>query len=344
MAGDAMYIALDRDHTQHVLAIVVDCPVASGSAIDPVDPPLAWEVWQGELNGWVACEVEYDGTGGFNMPGEVILHAPAMHGGEFGGQPGQPTFYASPVLDRLRVEARGGTVGARHATTVRNEILGLSEGTPGQSFMLQQTPLLARDERQDYLIVESPDGQAQDWTEVVEFADSGANDAHFTLDSADGTLTLGPTLLQPNGSIYRFGATPLKRSRLRFSRYQYGGGVVGNVPRGTLNVLKTSIPYVSQATIASRRLAGVMRRASTMPSFARRRCCARGLAPLQRKTTSTWHFRSRASLAPTVSPLEQCLARRPMSRRARFLCSCYYNDRTASVAMAPSRAWSDPNC
>ena len=46
--------------------------------------------------------------------------------------------------------------------------------------------------------------------------------------------------------MYRFGATPLKRSWLRFNRYQHGGGVRGNVPRGTLSVLKTSIPYVSQ--------------------------------------------------------------------------------------------------
>ena len=58
----------------------------------------------------------------------------------------------------------------------------------------------------------------------------------------------GRRCLQPDGRVYRFGATPLKRSWLRFSRYQHGGGVIGNVPRGTLNVMKTSIPYVSQVT------------------------------------------------------------------------------------------------
>jgi predicted phage baseplate assembly protein len=152
------------------------------------------------------------------------------------------------MVDRLRVEARGGTVGARHATSVREEILGQSEGTPGQTFTLQHAPLLARDKRQEYLVVESPGGEPEQWDEVDDFADSGPEDRHFTLDSADGTLTLGPTLLQPDGTVYRFGATPLKRSWLRFSRYQHGGGVIGNVPRGTLNVMKTSIPYVSQVT------------------------------------------------------------------------------------------------
>ncbi|MBV9581908.1 MAG: putative baseplate assembly protein, partial [Chloroflexi bacterium] len=259
--GDAMYLPFERDHSQHVLAVIMTCELAGGAGIDPLDPPLAWEVWQGDLTGWVACEVEYDGTGGFNTPGEVILHTPAMQEADFAGtrgrwlrcrlteaQPGQRTYYASPWVDRLRVEARGGTVGARHATTVRDEILGQSEGTPGQTFTLQHAPLLVRDTHQEYLVVESPGSEPEQWEEVEDFADSGPDDRHFTLDSTDGTLTLGPTLLQPDGTVYRFGATPLKRSWLRFSRYQHGGGVVGNVPRGTLNVLKTSIPYVSQVT------------------------------------------------------------------------------------------------
>jgi predicted phage baseplate assembly protein len=257
--GDAMYLALERDHSNHVLAVIMSCELAGGAGIDPLDPPLVWEVWQGDSTGWVACDVEYDGTGGFNTPGEVILHTPVMQEADFGGQQGrwlrcklteprqgQRTYYASPMVDRLRVEARGGTVGARHATTVRDEALGQSEGTPGETFTLQHTPLLARDPRHDYLVVEAPGGEVEAWREVEDFADSGPDDRHFSVDSTDGTLTLGPTLLQPDGSVYRFGATPLKRSWLRFSRYQHGGGVVGNVPRGTLSVLKTSIPYVTQ--------------------------------------------------------------------------------------------------
>src|SRR5206468_11115656 len=160
---------------------------------------------------------------------------------EFGGQQGywlrcrlttprtaQRMYYASPVIERLYVESRGVTVGARNATSVRDEVIGQSDGTPGQTFTLQHTPLLARDPRHDYLIVESPGGEAEAWREVEDFADSGPDDRHFTLDSTDGTLTLGPTLLQPDGSVYRFGATPLKRSWLRFNRYQHGGGVRGN--------------------------------------------------------------------------------------------------------------------
>jgi predicted phage baseplate assembly protein len=106
------------------------------------------------------------------------------------------------------------------------------------------------------LIVEMPGSEPEQWEEREDFADSGPDDRHFTLDSSDGTLTLGPTLLQPDGTVYRFGATPPKRSWLRFSRYQHGGGVTGNVPRGTLSVLKTSIPYVSQVTNRQAALGG----------------------------------------------------------------------------------------
>jgi predicted phage baseplate assembly protein len=68
----------------------------------------------------------------------------------------------------------------------------------------------------------------------------------FTLDSVDGTLAFGPALLQPVGSVYHFGAIPPKGSVLRFSRYLYGGGVVGNVSVGAISVLKASIPYIAQ--------------------------------------------------------------------------------------------------
>jgi predicted phage baseplate assembly protein len=259
--GDALYLAFERDHSHHVLAVIISSEAGGGAGIDPLDPPLIWEVWQGEDNGWVACEIDYDGTGGFNYrEGEVILHTPVMHEAEFAGQrgrwlrcrvvdsPSNNRYYASPKVTRLTVEARGGTVGARHATTVRDEVVGQSDGTPGQTFQLQHAPLLALDPRTDFLIVEMPGSEPETWEIRDDFADSSKDDRHFTLDSSDGTLTLGPTLLQPDGSVYQFGATPPKRSWLRFSRYQHGGGVIGNVPRGTLSVLKSSIPYVSQVT------------------------------------------------------------------------------------------------
>jgi predicted phage baseplate assembly protein len=127
---------------------------------------------------------------------------------------------------------------------VHNEYLGVADGMTGQSFKLLHAPVLARAET-DCLVVEPPGGQPERWHEVTDFGDSAADDQNYTLDNLDGTITLGPSLLQPDGSVYRFGAVPAKGSALSFTRYQHGGGVEGNIPQGMLTVLKTSIPYVS---------------------------------------------------------------------------------------------------
>jgi predicted phage baseplate assembly protein len=228
---------------------------------------VEWEVWQSPLTRWVACTAEHDGTGGFNTDGEIVLRLPAMAEEEFAGRrafwlrcrlvdTGQPQYAVSPQIERYcRLESRGGTVGARHAITVRNEMLGQSSGDAGQVFKLSNSPVLSRDPGTDHLIVQPAGEQPQDWREVEDFADAAGGDRCYTLD-CDGTLTLGPSLPQPDGSRYHFGAVPPKGSQLRFSRYQYGGGVEGNVPVGAVSVLKTSIPYVSHVRNYERALGG----------------------------------------------------------------------------------------
>lgn len=260
-AGDSFLLAFEKDLSHHVLALVLACELAGGAGVDPHHPPLEWQVWQGGSTRWVPCELEFDGTGGFNESGEIILHIPTIQRGEFQGlnaywlrchlttaQSGSGAYKVSPVVQKLDIESRGGTVNARHAISVQNEVLGTSDGTAGQTFKLLHTPILALDPQHDCLIVEPPTGEPQRWQEVEDFADSGPEDRHFILDKLDGTLTLGPALLQPDGLVYRFGHGPEKGSLLRFDRYQYGGGIVGNVSQGTLSVLKSSIPYVAHVT------------------------------------------------------------------------------------------------
>ncbi|MCU0490473.1 MAG: putative baseplate assembly protein [Chloroflexaceae bacterium] len=258
--GDGFYIAFEADHSQHVLALVLRCEEAGGAGVRLSNPPIEWQVFQGGPSPWATCEVELDETGGFNKSGSVILHLPHMVQTELNGTAGfwlrcrlteaqndpDNSYRVSPDLEWIRAEARGGTVVSRHATSVMNEVLGRSSGSPGQRFQLLSTPLLSRDPERDYLLVERGDGVTERWSEVADFGDSGRDDPHYTLDNLDGTLTLGPMLLQPDGSVWHFGAVPPRDSLLRFSRYQHGGGVQGNLPRGAISVLKTSIPYVAQ--------------------------------------------------------------------------------------------------
>lgn len=259
--GDAFYLGFSNDLSRHVLALVLDCDLAGGAGIDPRNPPIEWQVWQGGVARWVNCEVEWDGTGGFNRSGEIILHLPLMAEHRLhtlsgywlrcrltDAQAREGSYEVSPSVRTMRVESRGGTVNARHATTVRNEYLGISDGTAAQTFKLMHAPVLSRDPEQDYIVVTLPDGGQETYHEVRDFADSDAEDRVFTLDSIEGEISLGPSLLQPDGRIYSFGAIPPKGSVLRFSRYQHGGGIEGNVPTDTLTVLKTSIPYVAQVT------------------------------------------------------------------------------------------------
>ena len=256
--GDAFYLAFQGDMSQHVLALIVDCQNAHGVGVDPTRPPMVWEVWQGGGDRWAKCDVESDGTGGFNWSGETVLHLPTMAQVTFRDleaywlrcrmiEPvGKETYEESPVIDRLQIESRGITIAARHAVTVVNETLGRSDGTPGQSLRLLGAPLLARDPARDHLMVIQPGAEPETWKEVADFGDSEPEDKHYVLDATTGTITLGPALLQPDGSVYRFGAVPAKNAVLRFSRYQRGGGVVGNVPKGMISVMKSSIPYIAR--------------------------------------------------------------------------------------------------
>jgi len=260
--GDAFYLALGADLSHHVLALIATSEIAGGQGVDPENPPLIWEVWQGRAARWVPCEVERDETGGFNYEhGEILLHLPAMVRDTLQGvkawwlrcrlteaQASRTGYKLSPELEALELKSRGATAWARQAVTVRDEALGQSDGSSGQRFKLLHAPLLARDLERDQLIVEPPGGQAELWTEARDFADSGPEDRHFVLESSDGALTLGPALIQPDGTLYRFGRTPPKGSRLRFQRYQHGGGVQGNLPPRTLTILKSSIPYIARVT------------------------------------------------------------------------------------------------
>lgn len=273
---DAFYIRLPDDHSNHVLALLVVCEEAAGAGIDPTNPPFVWETYQGGPNPWALCVMEKDETGGFCLPSapgqfrEVVLRTPAMEPLEIEGsrgfwlrcrltqlQNGPLGYRVSPTIKQIDIESRGGSSYARHAVTQLNEVLGRSEGTPGQTFKLLQTPILARDPSRDYLIVEQPDGIVEQWQEVSDFGDSVGESRHFTLDALDGILSFGPMLLQPDGTVFHYGATPPKGSLLRFTRYQHGGGRRGNVPAGAISVLKTSIPYVARVVNHERALGGL---------------------------------------------------------------------------------------
>lgn len=241
-------------------AAVPDCTVAlrlesrvDGVGVDPRQPPLVWEAWTAD--GWAECEVAEDSTGGLNRPGEVVLHLPGGHTVNRMGRldagwlrcrvvsaaAGQPFYSVSPTVRGASAFTIGGTTPVSHAESVRDESLGESEGVPGQRLRLAHAPVVGG------VRLEISAGEGwEEWEQVGDFAASGPFDRHFTLDAATGELAFGPAVREPDGLLRQFGAAPAKGATIRAARYGTGGGRAGNVARGTIQVLRSSIPYIAR--------------------------------------------------------------------------------------------------
>jgi predicted phage baseplate assembly protein len=254
--GDALYVGLTNPVPSCAVLVRVECRV-EGVGVDPLDPPLRWEAWDGE--DWVRCEIDRDGTGGFNRAGDVVLHLPRKHAASLVAhrragwircrvvepEPGQPFYSASPIVTALEVSTIGGTTSAVHAEPVLREEIGRSDGSPGQRFAVLRAPVVAGTER-EVLEVGGDEGW-QPWTLVDDFTGSGPDDRHFVLERATGEVVLGPALRWPDGGLRQHGAVPPKGSVLVLRSYRVGGGAAGNVNARSLRVLKSSIPFVSGA-------------------------------------------------------------------------------------------------
>ena len=258
--GDALYVGLSDAVPRCAITLEFQCSI-EGVGVDPKDPPLRWEAWDGD--DWVTCEVDSDSTGGLNRDGEVVLHVPPRHTMSVlansragwircrlvAAEPGQPTYSASPLISGLSVSTMGGTVAAVHAQVINDEMIGMSEGVPGQRFLLQHRPVVATHEP---MIVEVSSGEGwETWNPVLGFGDSQSSDRHFSIDHAAGEVTFGPAVRMPDGSLRQYGAVPPKGAAIRLSSYRTGGGRLGNVARRTITVLRSSIPYIE--TIENRK-------------------------------------------------------------------------------------------
>ncbi len=266
VVGDGLLIGLSNAVPSCAVALRLDCEVR-GIGVDPRDPPLQWEAWT--PGGWVTCDLERDGTGGLNRPGDVLLHVPRAHQSSVlarqragwlrcrvvEARPGQPTYTASPRIRRVSAFTIGGTARMLHAEVIHDEELGESDGSAGQRFLLQRRPVVAADERGVLRV--SIGGAWQEWTAVPHFSLSGPHDHQFRIDAVAGEVQLGPAVREADGAVRRYGATPPKGARLRLSVYRAGGGPRGNVARGQVRVLKTSVPYVARVENRQAAVGGV---------------------------------------------------------------------------------------
>ncbi len=277
--GDTFYLGFDEDWdlSGYILRLAFECEETQAVGIRREDPPWVWECSLGEGR-WQEMPLstrrgEKDTTGGLNNPqGSLVLYLPlSMQPDQVHGRRAywlrcrveprheeQGMYTEPPRVRDVSAQALGGTTRATHAVAVRDEFLGTSDGEPGLIYHLQHAPILALRREETVEVEEKRHGEVVyvPWERVVDFSDSERYDRHFALDEAAGEICFGPSLRQPDGSVRQYGRVPEVGRKIRMGQYRHGGGVVGNVPAGQLQVLRSAVPYVDRVTNLKRAAAG----------------------------------------------------------------------------------------
>jgi predicted phage baseplate assembly protein len=289
LPGDVLLLGLNDQAPSCAVGLRFECEVR-GVGVDPSNPPLVWEAWDGA--GWATCELDSDGTGGLNRPGDVVLHVPHTHAASLlgGVRAGwlrcrvvdptgkYPPYSASPTGRSAHAFTIGGTVPAAHAETITDEVIGMSEGVPGQSFELERRPVVPGGEA---FVVEVAAGSGWDaWTEVDSFAGCSPRDRVIAVDRSAGIVHFPPAVRGAGGS-------------LRAARYGFRGTAPAGARRATL--LPGPCLYCGPASRSSTvwRTAGPptaasLPKRSNRPSSGDRWHCGPVTGPSPARTTSNW--------------------------------------------------------
>lgn len=305
-SGNCFYLVCEpqSEIAGNVIAVNFKGLAATSTGIDPNNPPRSWSAWDGSAWTPVLIQEADDLTRGFSFSGltedsnnamgtaDVILHLPQNFPAvAFTGYEGcwlrcsytepqreQSGYLNSPKITGIKIRSIGGTVAAKHSTLLRDELLGNSNGKPGQTFQLQTVPILDR-RPEEHILVIPPGLPPQTWQEVADFASSTPDDRHYTLDSLTGTIQFGPLIQEPSRHVHQtnlrsqlaqipalqdypsraiasaegtlerqYGSIPPRGSEIRMRSYRTGGGSKGNVERKRLTILKSAIPYIKKVT------------------------------------------------------------------------------------------------
>jgi len=230
---------------------------------------LVWESWNGVAFAPLTVQEGTDSlsrsdTVEFLAPPDFSAHADFNVGPRYWirvrWEKGQ--YDLDPRLVRLLLN----TTIAAQTVTLRNEVLGSSDGSkslrfrstrapilPGQRLDVREPELPAAAERTTLENEEGADaittvldarGRTKEilvrWHEVPDFYASGPRDRHYVIDRLSGEIRFGDGL---NGLV-----PPIGIGNVRLTFYQTGGGSAGNRPAGSIVQLKTTVPYIDKVT------------------------------------------------------------------------------------------------
>ncbi len=276
--GDTFYLGFNdkNDISGHILRLEFECEPTEAVGIRRDNPPWVWECLTEE--GWRELKVstyegERDTTGGLNNErGSLTLYTPLSFSSQvlYGLQgfwircrfeqrdPAQGIYTESPRVTGLKVYSVGAQVPAANAQVVPGEVIGESNGEPGQRFSLLHAPVLNFTDGETVEVEETVEGIQVfvPWTRVEDFSVSDKFSRHYVLDTATGEIVFGPSVRQPDGSVLQYGRIPENGRQIRVTDYRYGGGVRGNLPENAVNIMNTSLAYISRASNLERTLGG----------------------------------------------------------------------------------------
>ena len=263
--GDSLYLGFEDPLDRLIIRIDVEASPARGAGVDPKDPPLRWEVSQGD-NEWAPATVLDDSTGGFNYgDGQIELELPPRSAvSPLGGHrlhwlrcriadttmTGRETqIYAhAPEIASITAVPMGARLPATHAARIEREIVGVSDGTPGQILPLRHHPVLKLGTGETLEVQDPESGDWSRWEPRDDFVGSTEFDRHFVVDLVSGEIEFGPAIRETSGRWAQYGSVPPKGAVLRITQYRHGGGRDGNVTAESLTVLKSTIAGIDTVT------------------------------------------------------------------------------------------------
>ena len=277
--GDTFYLGFDAQNniSGHILQLSFEADPTEAVGIRREDPPWVWEYlskdgeWQ-EL-ALSTLDGEKDTTGGLNNEeGNLVLYLPigilpeVLYGLEAfwlrcrieQRNALQGMYAESPKIKKIEPFSLGGTVFATHSVSVAEENLGSSNGEPGQSFSLANSPILTLlpDETIEVEAMRHGEMIFIPWERVDDFSKSNRFSRHYVLNMATGEIQFGPSVRQSDGTVIQYGRVPESGKIIRFSRYRYGGGVDGNLPEASLRTMLMSLAYITRVSNLTRAVGG----------------------------------------------------------------------------------------
>lgn len=166
-------------------------------------------------------------------------------------------YHQMPRITHILLNA----VYAHNHTTIREETLGSSDGTPNQTFRFARTPLIEGqrimvrekqapegDERLAIVTTHGDDaiqesrrgGFVVRWTEVDSFYESGPRSRHYVIDRLRGEVKFGDGR---KGMI-----PPAGTAAIIAELYRIGGGARGNVTAGMIGAMRRSIAHIDSVS------------------------------------------------------------------------------------------------